>query len=223
MSSTRASTPFRPQAPAPEPEEDPAKIPWWAPVSRWERKWVVPNAAKLAPVLAKPIPYDAKLFKYTRVEERRRPSFKDDSGTPSVAGSVVEDAGPGDAADAIPPSEAPAVTNAADVVKEIGDDVKTDVEVDVEADAQNAGPGVEQLQLQERPGDDPDAMDQLESTQSIVEENIEMLADTSEIVTAMDVDEALSHPYAMAGPADDRLKLHQKSLTSPTAPSDPAP
>ncbi|KAI9003567.1 hypothetical protein BC832DRAFT_592988 [Gaertneriomyces semiglobifer] len=174
---------------------------WYAPVTRWEKRWTNPRGTKtgttamvatLGPrpgVLPKPSPYEAKIFKYVKVPSKRPVSFDDDEDT-----YVMEDS----------------------QVQSVVDEEDTNVEQDVEGaledavtesnkeddglaeDSSDAVETVEALQQQET-ADNQDEMEQLEANASIVEENIEMLG-PGNMASPKDVEEALSHPMSMGLP-----------------------
>ncbi|KAI8919968.1 hypothetical protein DFJ77DRAFT_507308 [Powellomyces hirtus] len=234
MSSTRASrmgTPvlYRTQSSvnnnSVQIEDTSAPTTWWAPVSRWEKQWVVPNGARAPPVLAKPLPYDVKILKYTRVMEKRRPSFVDETGSPEEASAVdVEQDVEQD-----PEADEASSSTRAQTAEDLEADNPSEQDIDMENDEQNT----EDVPPRESASDDIDEIEQLQSTASIVEENVEILGPDADIVTAMDVDDALSHPMEMTVHHDPKPRLHSTSptttaqplATSPTkhSPVNPAP
>ncbi|KAJ3185840.1 hypothetical protein HDU85_001209 [Gaertneriomyces sp. JEL0708] len=201
---------------------------WYAPVTRWEKKWTNPRGTKtgttamvatLGPrpgVLPKPSPYEAKIFKYVKVPSKRPVSFDDDEDT-----YVMEDS----------------------QVQSVADEEDTNVEQDAEGtledavtesnkeddglaeDSSDAVETVEALQQQET-ADNQDEMEQLEANASIVEENIEMLGPGNK-ASPKDIEEALSHPLSMGLPHEHihkaRAPKADKELAAEVAPTVASP
>ncbi|KAJ3146063.1 hypothetical protein HDU86_000562 [Geranomyces michiganensis] len=199
MSSTRASrmgTPVLMRAGNSTAEESESSAPttWWSPVSRWDKAWVVPAGATGPSFLAKPSPYQPKIFKYVRVSEKRRPSFTDDPTSPFPETLPADE-------DAERAAESLDDTNAMSTQPQTEIDVlsERDMDVDLQVDEQ-----VDESNMEEPSGtgaatdDDIDEREQIASTQSIVQENVEVLGPDGDIVTAKDVENALSHPLKMS-------------------------
>ncbi|KAJ3182727.1 hypothetical protein HDU87_008066 [Geranomyces variabilis] len=194
MSSTRASRMGTPvllrTATGAVEEADSAPLTWWSPVSRWDKTWVVPAGATGPSFLAKPSPYQPKILKYVRVSEKRRPSFTDDPTSPFPEVLPVDE-------------DADRSVESLDDTNAMSTQPQTEVDVLSERDMDN-DMQVDETGLEEPSGtggatdDDIDEREQIASTQSIVQENVEVMGPDGDIVTARDVENALSHPLKMS-------------------------
>ncbi|KAI8823344.1 uncharacterized protein EV422DRAFT_350765 [Fimicolochytrium jonesii] len=185
--------------------DETAQLTWWTPVVRWEKKWVTPVGATGPSILPKGLTHEPRILKYVKVSEKRRPSFVDDdegslSPEPSNAELEQEE------------------DNAQPATHDLEGDNASEEDLDADADPDGDTGTVEELQRQERP-DNVDEMEQLESTQLIVEEAIEMSGAGRDLITAKDVEEALSHPMQSSPHVrHDRAASPKKSPLLPVSP-----
>ncbi|KAJ3292127.1 hypothetical protein HK104_005551 [Borealophlyctis nickersoniae] len=197
---------------------DIAAAPWWSPVSRWEKQWVVPAGARFGNglvatlgarpgVIPKPSPYSVEICKWVKTS-KMPPSF--DSDPESDVDEPDEDV----------PATPPVV---ADTTVDV---LPTTTPVDIpDPDTDVPGQPSEKDAVQDKveiDGEESTPLD-VEGTKRIVEEEFELVGKNEEF-TAMDVDEVLSHPsdsVTVGHTSNNNKKSPTK--TSPTSPVSPAP